>query len=168
MLVTFVKEELTIMNARLQQFLAAENISQSQFADSIGVARASVSHIISGRNKPGFDFIEGMSRRFPTLNLEWLITGKGKMYKDGSHASASGLFTPEYDLPEEEPAALPSSEIPFSEAKPQTPQAPSVQEERPSFTYRDTLGKVKQQSDSQRSISKIIVFYDDNTFQELK
>lgn len=68
------------MNNRLQQFLSAENISQSQFADSIGVARASISHILSGRNKPGFDFIESMARRYPSLNLEWLITGKGRMY----------------------------------------------------------------------------------------
>ena len=74
-------ERIRIMNKRLEQFLAAENISQSQFADSIGVARASVSHILAGRNKPGFDFIESMSRHYPTLNIEWLILGNGKMYK---------------------------------------------------------------------------------------
>lgn len=70
------------MNQRLQEFLLAENISQSQFADNIGVARASISHIISGRNKPGFDFIVSMSRRYPNLNLEWLINGEGEMYKN--------------------------------------------------------------------------------------
>ena len=69
------------MNNRLQQFLAAENISQSQFADSIQVARASVSHILAGRNKPGFDFLERMARRYPNLSLEWMISGRGKMYK---------------------------------------------------------------------------------------
>ena len=68
------------MNNRLQQFLAAENISQSQLAESIGVARASISHILAGRNKPGFDFIESLARRYPSLNLEWLITGNGRMY----------------------------------------------------------------------------------------
>ena len=62
------------MNRRLQQFLRAENISQSQFADTIGVARASVSHILAGRNKPGFDFLLAMSKHYPSLNLEWLIT----------------------------------------------------------------------------------------------
>lgn len=44
------------MNKRLQQFLQAENISQSQFADTVGITRAGVSHILSGRNKPGYDF----------------------------------------------------------------------------------------------------------------
>ena len=70
------------MNKRLQQFLSAENISQSQFAETIGVAKASVSHILAGRNKPGYDFLENISRCYPKLNLEWLILGRGRMYKD--------------------------------------------------------------------------------------
>ncbi|MBO4743698.1 MAG: helix-turn-helix transcriptional regulator [Bacteroidales bacterium] len=85
------------MNDRLQKFLAAENISQSQLADTLGVARASISHIISGRNKPGFDFLESMAVNFPALSIEWLITGKGKMYRGGDPLSAeenaSGLFS---------------------------------------------------------------------------
>ena len=86
------------MNNRLQQFLAAENISQSQFADSIGVARASISHIL----KPGFDFIESMARRYPSLNLEWLITGNGRMYNtDGSDLTED----------DEQPGALKTKEI---------------------------------------------------------
>ncbi|MBQ5983660.1 MAG: helix-turn-helix transcriptional regulator [Bacteroidales bacterium] len=72
------------MNGRLQQFLDAENITQSQLADSLGVARAGISHILSGRNKPGFDFIEGLARKFPDLSIEWLITGKGRMYKSAA------------------------------------------------------------------------------------
>ena len=68
------------MNKRLEQFLAAENISQAEFADKIGVARASVSHVLAGRNKPGYDFIESMARHYPALNIDWIITGRGKMY----------------------------------------------------------------------------------------
>ena len=69
------------MNNRLEQFLAAENISRSQFADTINVARASVSHILAGRNKPGWDFLTSMMKHYPNLNLEWLLNGTGKMYK---------------------------------------------------------------------------------------
>ncbi|MCD8313548.1 MAG: helix-turn-helix transcriptional regulator [Bacteroidales bacterium] len=69
------------MNSRLQQFLSAENITQAQFADSINVARAGVSHIIAGRNKPSWDFLLNTMNRYPDLNIEWLMTGKGKMYK---------------------------------------------------------------------------------------
>lgn len=81
LIINFVNKEKP-MNKRLQQFLSAENISQSQFADTLGVAKASVSHIIAGRNKPGFDFIESISRHYPKLNLEWLVSGRGRMYKD--------------------------------------------------------------------------------------
>ena len=76
------------MNGRLQQFLDVENITQSQLADSLGVARAGISHILSGRNKPGFDFIESLATKFPILSLEWLITGKGRMYKSETQAIA--------------------------------------------------------------------------------
>ena len=70
------------MNRRLLQFLQAENISQSQLADTLSVARGSVSHILAGRNKPGYDFLESLLLHYPRLNLDWLMTGKGRMYRD--------------------------------------------------------------------------------------
>lgn len=76
------------MKDRLLQFLSAENITQSQFADTIGVARASISHILSGRNKPGYDFIENTMKHYPALNIEWLINGTGKMYRNAADTSS--------------------------------------------------------------------------------
>ena len=70
------------MNRRLLQFLQAENITQAQFADTLSVARGSVSHILAGRNKPGYDFLESLLLHYPRLNLDWLMTGKGKMYRE--------------------------------------------------------------------------------------
>ena len=87
------------MQQRIAQFLQAENISPAQFADRIGVQRSGVSHILSGRNKPGFDFIEKTLHYFPALNAEWLITGRGRMYKELTQAS---LFP---GMPTAEPAA---------------------------------------------------------------
>lgn len=86
------------MNERLLKFLSAENITQSQLADTLGVARASISHILSGRNKPGFDFLESIARNYPSLSLEWLVTGRGKMYRshpdDSSESFEASLFAP--------------------------------------------------------------------------
>ena len=70
------------MNRLLLQFLQAENITQAQFADTLSVARGSVSHILAGRNKPGYDFLESLLLHYPRLNLDWLMTGKGKMYRE--------------------------------------------------------------------------------------
>ena len=77
------------MNRRLLQFLQAENITQSQFADTLSVARGSVSHILAGRNKPGYDFLESLLLHYPRLNLDWLMTGKGRMYRETDAQDAS-------------------------------------------------------------------------------
>ena len=148
------------MNTRLEQFLAAENISQAEFADTIGVARASVSHIIAGRNKPSFDFISGMMLRYPRLNMEWLLVGKGKMYKD---PLVSPVQAASVDVPESEPDLFSISprEEPFA-----VPVDDKMSDPAPTATNPPT-SNLSESTDNQRRISKIIVFYDDNTFQEL-
>jgi len=82
------------MNRRLLQFLQAENITQTQLADTLSVARASVSHILAGRNKPGYDFLESLLLHYPALNLDWLLTGKGRMYKDASENDGLDALQP--------------------------------------------------------------------------
>ena len=90
------------MNKRLLQFLGAENITQSQLADTLNVAKASVSNILAGRNRPGYDFIESLMLHYPDLNIEWLITGRGKMYK----SPVLGDFPVQEDVPVAEKAAM--------------------------------------------------------------
>ena len=68
------------MNTRLQQFLTLENLSPARLADMLGVQRSGMSHLLSGRNKPGYDFILKLCTKFPDLNANWFITGKGKPY----------------------------------------------------------------------------------------
>ena len=126
------------MNTRLEQFLSAENISQAQFADSIGVARASISHIIAGRNKPGFDFMERTLKRYPALNIDWLITGRGKMYRTANDSGISGSLFADGD------DSSTGGEIlsPQSDVQPQP-------------------------FETEKIISKVIIYYTDNTFKEV-
>ena len=72
------------MEERLKLFLAMEGLSPSQFADKLGIQRSGVSHLLSGRNKPSFEFINKMLLTFPKINPDWLITGTGKAYRDFS------------------------------------------------------------------------------------
>ena len=141
------------MNTRLQQFLAAENISQAQFADTIQVARASVSHVLAGRNKPGYDFIRSIADHYPQLNIEWLIAGKGKMYKKENNETARETLR----QPVTEETVFTNSLFPSEEG-----------ENNESINNINTLNKLKQETNSQRVIEKIIIFYSDNTYQELK
>ena len=70
------------MNERIIKILENEGLTAAKFADRIGVQRSSISHIISGRNKPSFDFIAKTIESFPEINAEWLINGKGNIYKE--------------------------------------------------------------------------------------
>lgn len=147
------------MNKRLQQFLAAENISQAQFAETLGVARASVSHILSGRNKPGFDFLESMIRHYPALNFEWLLTGRGRMY-DSAKSALEAPVRPASPLPAEPEDSL----FETAEYRQETaPESPAPRQN--SFT--DDLANRTQSINNKKNISKIVVFYSDGTFQEI-
>jgi transcriptional regulator with XRE-family HTH domain len=69
------------MKDRLNKFLELEHISAAKFADDIGVQRSSISHILSGRNNPSYDFIQKILNKYKKLNAEWLIMGTGNIYK---------------------------------------------------------------------------------------
>lgn len=85
----------TVMNDRLQQFLDLEQLSPARLADLLGIQRSGISHILSGRNKPGFDFIHKFLLKFPHVNAEWLITGKGKPYKNSDAAETMAPSQPD-------------------------------------------------------------------------
>ena len=108
-----------------------------------------------------YDFIRSIAEHYPKLNLEWLITGKGKMYKQdfpaapapypvvAEPAAADTLFGDGSFASEEKTDETPA---PPAKAAPEASEAASVEDS-------PAVG---------RSISRIIVFYDDNTYQELK
>jgi transcriptional regulator with XRE-family HTH domain len=64
---------------RIKQIMEKEKLSPTQFATEIGVQRSALSHVLSGRNKPSLDFMMKIKARYPDINLDWLLLGKGKM-----------------------------------------------------------------------------------------
>ena len=156
------------MNTRLKQFLAAENISQSQFADTIRVVRASVSHVLSGRNNPSYEFIRAIMLSYPHLNMEWLLVGKGKMYKDMAPTLPVSEPTPTLSdlLFGDEDAAVPSDEVSVPESQNYMP-IPDFEVNTQISSDMNTSKEQTQVSVKQRKVSKIIVMYDDGTFQEM-
>ncbi len=72
---------------RLQQIIDYYNENASSFAQKIGVQRSSISHILSGRNKPSLDFILKINSSYPAINLYWLLTGTGTFLKADDTAS---------------------------------------------------------------------------------
>jgi transcriptional regulator with XRE-family HTH domain len=62
---------------RLKKILEYHQLTASLFADKIGVQRSSISHILSGRNKPSLDFILKVTNTFSDVDIYWLLNGKG-------------------------------------------------------------------------------------------
>ncbi|MDC6354133.1 MULTISPECIES: helix-turn-helix domain-containing protein [unclassified Robiginitalea] len=62
---------------RLERILAYYEQTASGFADAIGVPRSTISHLLSGRNKPSLDFVMKVIRKYPEVDLYWLLNGKG-------------------------------------------------------------------------------------------
>lgn len=129
------------MQQRLEQFLSAENISRAQFADIIGVARASISHIMAGRNKPSYEFMVNIMDRFPNLNIEWLLKGRGKMYKNDAEPTRHEPYGDLFDSHEEELAPEPVQDFENEEV-------------------------IAVESPKSARVKKIVILYNDGTYQE--
>ncbi|MBR4198263.1 MAG: helix-turn-helix transcriptional regulator [Bacteroidales bacterium] len=69
---------------RINLIMRAKNITASQFADEINIQRSGMSHIMSGRNKPSLDFVMRVLNRYPEIDTNWLLFGKGEMYKSAN------------------------------------------------------------------------------------
>lgn len=173
------------MNTRLEQFLAAENLSQTQFAESIDVARAGVSHLLAGRNKPSYEFIRAVMQKYPNLNMEWLILGKGKMYKDMQQEAPSpahspapaaarqdegNLLFPAHDEDSTEPGIQEDTELIPLQASSESVHMHSEKEPQSNtadMTACVDTDKHMQHAVKQRRVSKIIILFDDGSFQEM-
>lgn len=114
---------------RLENVIDYYGESASSFAETIGVQRSSISHILSGRNKPSLDFVLKVLSAYPDVNLYWLCNG-------------TGSFISEKII------------------QPNTKESSNP-------TFENELTKT-QNTNTDKSIEQIIVFYSDGTFKNFK
>ncbi len=126
---------------RFRYVMKLNSMTASQFADEIGVQRSSVSHILSGRNKPSLEFIQKVLNRFPKVDSTWLINGK------------TNIGTAPKETEEEVNVVKPI------EVASEPIAAPQQKEAEETVLYNSAVGNKK--------IKKIVVFYSDGTFDEL-
>lgn len=177
------------MNQRLQQFLDLENISPAKLSEILNVQRSNISHILNGRNKPSYDFICRMLSKFPTLNADWLLTGKGKPYKENfppiysAEENLSGSKNIYTNTAKEslsynnEPKTGENSLFALNEDNMVTPAnlGYSADNKSNNISTNDSelienpintqeFGGYKEK----RRVKSVIIFYDDGSFDELK
>lgn len=175
-LITFVIKYAG-MKDRLIQLLDLEQLSPSKFADIIGVQRSSISHVLSGRNKPSFDFLQKTLKAFPGLNASWLMLGEGTMYEQMGRPVSGNLFDTKSapEVPDELPEPSEEKEISEMEENGSSKEAQENQEvKHEPVTARNLQGQKPEDTGSEpsseipRRIVQVLVFYDDDTFRAYK
>jgi hypothetical protein len=81
-IIIYICEKIGKMEAKLRQLMKHEGINSSRLAEILGIQASGISHIMSGRNKPSYDFLLKLLQRFPQINPDWLLLDKGPMYRD--------------------------------------------------------------------------------------
>lgn len=140
---------------RLEIILDYYGLNASAFADKIGVQRSSLSHLLSGRNKPSLDFILKILDVFPEVDLYWILNGKGTFPKQTQQ------FDKMIQSEEQNSAALTSNQIDeqnlFSTIK------NSVKSSTVETKNIDTQNSPTENTAFE--IDKIVVFYKNGTFK---
>ena len=67
---------------RIKKIIEENNLSNSEFAEKIGIPKSSVTHLLSERNKPSLDLITKISENFEDITLDYLIFGISEVKKD--------------------------------------------------------------------------------------
>ncbi len=69
------------LNKRVLSIMEKQQMSKSTFATVLEISLPVLTHISSGRNKPGLELIQKLLIKFPALNPDWLLLGEGNMYR---------------------------------------------------------------------------------------
>lgn len=139
------------MKNRILRVMDHEGMTPSRFAEAIGIQRSAMSHIISGRNNPSLDVLLKILERFTYVDSDWLLFGKGDMMREHM-LTQPDLFTNTAKNP---------------------PNVPDVSEYRreirvdppTNIIQQTTIEHINLQEKSSRNVSKIMIFYSDNTFE---
>lgn len=90
------------INSRVEQLITKTTTSKSAFSKSTGISTVILSHISSGRNKVSLTAVEQILLAYPKVNAEWLLLGKGQMFKDGLENESTDMLEHQIELLNEE------------------------------------------------------------------
>lgn len=144
---------------RLEIILDYYSLNASSFADKIGVQRSSLSHLLSGRNKPSLDFILKILEVFPDVDLYWILNGKGNFPKNSE----------QFNKTENNVEQVVKQNIPTPSSNEIIPENLFSEIQNPINRNSLETKKTENQNTIKDSISsdveKIVFFYKDGTFK---
>lgn len=154
------------MKDRIRQIMESLKMTQSEFADYIELAPATLSSIFNGRTRPTLNVVEALKKKIPNINVEWLLFGVGDMHLKTSEAD----LNPDDSSLEKKAQPYPQNPmLDFDMVQSPAPQN-TVQGVQQTNSVRNTRSdfakeEVKIIDKPQRRVMEIRVFYDDQTWE---
>ena len=140
-------------NERLLIIFKQYSLNASSFADKIGVQRSSMSHILSGRNKPSLDLILKIYQTFPDIDLTWLALGEGNMSKQNTNNTST--------IPLDH-----SDEFDFKLSSDEKIASKDIQSNSKETDFINSTNYLNISNSS--DIEQIVIFYKDGTFKTFR
>lgn len=147
---------------RFKLIMNREKLTAGAFAESIGASQATISHILSGRNRPSVELVLRVHQRYTDINLEWLLTGKGQMSNVDGASDSSLEADLNYPLFAEN-AKNPDASTNCAENRKETLLESTAKREK-STVHQEIIYKERPP----RKITEIRIFFDDNTYETFK
>ncbi len=147
---------------RIQLLMDYYSLSASAFADSLAIGRSSISHILSGRNKPSLDFVMKIIEAFPEVELEWLLYNKNTFPKQLSKKTTPSI---------QENAVIENSRSQEKIVPPQVETNPTDLFSEPNVITETKTNSIEKNEvalnsnmKESKKIDRIVIFYSDGTF----
>lgn len=149
------------MREKLLKLMKSQKLSSSRLAEILEIQPSSISHILSGRNKPSFDFLVKILRRFPTLNPDWLLLDSDQMYRTSDELTPISTPQTEMQLTSQNSTNAATATRTESQEKP-TANTNQNSTNRP-INAEATLANLSTANGP--SIERVIVLYSDKSFE---
>jgi transcriptional regulator with XRE-family HTH domain len=164
------------LSEKIELLIKRKQLSASQFADKLGIPRSSISHIISGRNKPSLDVVQKILKVFPEITAEDLLFEDRTLRLQTNQPeqntmpvdSAPSLFDAVNPEPSESPVEnLPEQTIVKSNLR--RNKETTIPEPQLGFIAASPVATTFSSSAHiEKKIERVIIFYSDGTFSESK
>ena len=153
---------------RIFTFIESLQLTPTEFADTIGVSRASISSIKTGRTQPTLSLIEKIKQRFPNVDINWLILGEGDAPIVNRSEQEIELFTNDEVKTEIEVTQTSSNDDTAANEYQAVyiAETPRKIEEEPQVVNQEDNVPVQSTTERKRSVKKVILLYDDGSFEE--
>ncbi|PWK27087.1 helix-turn-helix protein [Arcicella aurantiaca] len=153
------------LNKKIEQIIIDKGISPSYFADTVGIQRSSISHILSGRNKPSLDIIQRILKVFPDIDRDWLLFDSDVPQQNAPQINRQNTAN-------QRVISQNSFEQTSRESNRNYQPEPNVVQTPVNVTPRRKIERpvvpTQQPLPSGKQIERIVIFYTDGTFMESK